>query len=182
MKQGVHIEQLLRWRTALAEREASPRPRAAELIAALRPWWERWPELFRARVVRLSAMPLAYGYAMAGSDRATGYPVPAMIVGSEDAEAYARVLYFSVRVWQLRLRFSLDDAALASHDAFEATLVDDASGIPIALARAERGQTGEYRLDATLPEQVAQAWETLRVTDRMPFRLILEPAVRVRAD
>ena len=31
----------------------------------------------------------------------------------------------------------------------------------------------EYRIDAELPEELARNWEALKVTDRMPFRLIL---------
>jgi hypothetical protein len=36
---------------------------------------------------------------------------------------------------------------------------------------------GEYPLDADLPEELAANWESLKVTDRMPFRFILRPAI-----
>lgn len=175
MKQGVRIEQLLHWRLALAEREAPPPPRAAELLEALRPWWERWPERWRDRVARLTAMPIALGFAKTPGERAGGYPVPAIVGGSEDRERYARVLYLAVRAGRVRLRFTLDDDTGTTHATVETTLVDADNGAPLVWAIAERAQTGEYRLEAALPAELREAWGALKVTDRMPFRFILEP-------
>jgi hypothetical protein len=172
------IEQLLRWRLALAEADAPPPPRAATLLALARPWWERWPERFRAQAERLRAMPLAYGYAMAGSPAPpghAGYPVPVLIAHASDTEAYARVLYFVVRDGRLRLRFALDGTPGAREPAFDAAFVGDASEQPLCVARAEQAQNGEYRVDVELPPDVAGSWASLKVTDRMPFRLILRP-------
>jgi len=172
------IEQLLRWRLALAEADAPRPPRAAELLALTRPWWERWPERFRAQAERLRAMPLAYGYAMAGPPSPTGpagYPVPVLIAQASDAEAYARVLYLVVRDGRLRLRFALHDAPGAPEPVFDAVFVGDVSEQPLCVARAEQAQSGEYRADVELPQDVAERWSRLKVTDRMPFRLILSP-------
>lgn len=178
MKRGVHIQQLLQWRQALAEREAPPAPRASVLLDALRPWFERWPERFAERASRLLAMPIAYGYAMASDERATGFPVPVVIMGDEDAESSARILYASVRAGRLRLRFSLNDAQHEDNAAFDVTFVAAESGAPITRGIAERSQTGEYRLDVELPDAIAAGWASLRVTERMPFRLLLEPTAR----
>jgi hypothetical protein len=172
------VEQLLRWRLALAEAEAPPPPRAAELLALTRPWWERWPDRFRAQAERLRAMPLAYGYAMAGppSQRGhAGYPVPVLLAQAGDVEAYARVLYLVVRDGRLRLRFALADTPGMLEPAFDAAFVDDGSERPLCVGRAERSQGGEYRVDMDLPPDIAGSWAPLKVTDRMPFRLILRP-------
>jgi hypothetical protein len=42
MKTEVSIEQLLRWRLALAKEEAPPPPGAAQLLDLARPWWEQY--------------------------------------------------------------------------------------------------------------------------------------------
>lgn len=182
MRQGVHIQQLLHWRLSLAEREASLPPRGAALLDALRPWWERWPERFAERASRLMAMPIAYGYAMASGERATGYPVPVVIMGTEDTQSSARILYVTVRAARLRLRFSLDDVQHAVNAAFDVTFVAADSGAPITQGLAERAQTGEYRLEVELPAEVAAGWASLRVTERMPFRLLLEPTERASGE
>jgi hypothetical protein len=179
------VEQLLRWRFALAEADAPSPPHAAELLALVRPWWERWPERFRAQAERLRPMPLAYGYAMAASPSPlghAGYPVPVLLAQATDTETYARVLYLVVRDGRLRLRFALDGAPgtpgapeTMFAAAFDAAFVGEASEQPLCAARAERAQSGEYRVDVELPPDVAGSWAPLKVTDRMPFRLILSP-------
>jgi hypothetical protein len=184
MQRGVSIEELLRWRLAEAEADAPAPPRAAELLALARPWWERWPERFRAQAERLRAMPLAYGYAMTTRQRGSaGYPVPVLIAHATDVEAYAQVLYLAVRDGRLRLRFALGgtppSATGSAESAFEATFVldvPDAPERPPFHGRAERSQSGEYRVDALLPAELVERWTPLKVTDRMPFRLILRPA------
>jgi hypothetical protein len=47
---------------------------------------------------------------------------------------------------------------------------------PILLASADLSGDNEYRVDVELPSELAAAWESLRVTDPMPFRFILRPA------
>lgn len=174
------IEQLLRWRLARAEADAPPAPRAARLLEQVRPWWELWPERFRSHVDRLGRMPLAYGYAMAAAELSrNGHPVPALIVRADEVETFARVLYFSVRDGRLRLRFQLD-AMSSSHPepVFETTFVPDRPGLPPFADAATLASSGEYRLDTELPTELVPEWTSLRVTDRLPFRLILRPTVR----
>jgi hypothetical protein len=47
---------------------------------------------------------------------------------------------------------------------------------PILSAQADLSGDGEYRVDVELPSELAAAWESLKVTDPMPFRFILRPA------
>ncbi len=46
---------------------------------------------------------------------------------------------------------------------------------PILFTHAVLTVDNEYRLDAELPAEFATSWETLKVTDQMPFRFILRP-------
>jgi len=177
---GVSIEQLLRWRLARAEADAPPAPRADWLLARARPWWDVWPEQFRAQVERLGRMHLAYGYAATDPRQArSGHPVPALISHTEDLEAFARVLYFSVRDGRLRLRFHLDGPTGRPEQAFEVTFVSDGGARPLLTADAVLSVDAEYRLDAELSPELERSWEPLRVTDPMPFRFILRPIAAV---
>ncbi len=175
MNTKISIEELMRWRAARAEAEAPPPPRAARLLELARPWWEVWPDQFRSLVERLGQVPVAYGHAMAepGKSR-TAHPVPTLIVrGEEQSQVFASVLYFSIGRGRLRLRFEIDPAHGRSDPAFEVTFIGATTTIPLFSSRATLSVANEYRLDADLPEKVAAEWERIRVTDRMPFRLIL---------
>ena len=59
-------------------------------------------------------------------------------------------------------------------------LLPEPESQPILTAHATESVTSEYRLDADLPGELARRWAGLKVTDRMPFRLILRPAAGVR--
>jgi len=177
MKREIDIEQLLRWRMERAEAGAPLAPRAAHLLDIARPWWETWPERFESYTRRLGALQISYGYAMSELHHGhTGYPVPTLIARDDDElEAPARVLYMSVRDGRLRLRFQIDPIP-APDRSFEVTFVSEAGLRPILSTSAELSVDGEYRLDVELPEELAATWESLRVTDQMPFRFILRPA------
>ena len=168
------IETLLRWRLARAEEEATPPPAASLLLKLARPWWETAPERFRAYRDRLARMPMAYGYAMTALERAA-HPVPTLIAEPEDVETWARVSYLHVRDGRLRLRFRLDAAPGSGAPAFESTFVSEAGERPLFTGRADLSQSGEYRIDVALPDDLTDGWTRLRVTDRMPFRFILHP-------
>jgi hypothetical protein len=177
MKTQISIEQLLRWRVALAETEAPPPPRAARLLELARPWWERYPRRFQSFLERVGKMEIAYGHAMAESRPAcTVHPVPALIVRSEEQiEACAQVLYLSLRDGQLRLRFQLKGGPEPADPGFEITFVSNMPARPLFSALATRSVDNEYRLDTELPPEIIEEWRHLRVTDRMPFRFILRP-------
>jgi hypothetical protein len=170
------IGRLLRWRLAHAEAEAPPAPRAARLLEAARPWWEVWPERFRAQVERLGQMQAGYAYAMTESRRGGGHPVPTLIGEPEERQTFARVLYFAVRDGKLRLRFQLESPPEKVEKGFEVTFVSDTLARPLLAANAAASVGDEYRLDAELSDELAASWAELKVTDRMPFRFILRPA------
>jgi hypothetical protein len=107
----------------------------------------------------------------------SGYPVPAVMVrATEELETSVRVLYFAIREGRLRLRFQLDAAVGDAHETFEVTFIADASARPLLSDNATLSVDNEYRIDAELSEELARDWASLKVTDRMPFRLILRSA------
>ena len=175
MTTKIPVEQLLRWRLERAEAEAPPAPRAARLLELARPWWETWPERFQSFVGRLSTIQVAYGHAMADATPSRGgYPVPTLLVNvAEEVEATARVLYLSVRDGRLRLRFQIETAASKMEPTFEATFVSNEGSRALFSAPATCSVDNEYRVDTELTVELARSWEQLRVTDRMPFGLIL---------
>jgi len=175
MSTRIPIEELLRWRVAKAETDAPPAPRAARLLEMARPWWEIWPERFQSFVERLGGIQVAYGHAMAEPGQArTGHPVPTLIVCAvEELETSVRVLYINVRDGRLRLRFQLDAGAVQDQESFEVTFVSDKPERPLLSAAAILSLESEYCIDTELCEELAHRWEQLKVTDRMPFRLIL---------
>ena len=169
------IQQLLRWRLARAEAEAPRAPSAAHLLKLAQPWWETWPEWFELLVQRVGRIETAYGYAMAEPSRnRSGHPVAALIVrGAEELETFARVLYINVRDGRLRLRFQLDAVCGQPLESFEVTFINDKDARPLLSAQAALSVDSEYRIDTEFSEELARDWELLKVTDRMPFRLIL---------
>jgi hypothetical protein len=81
----------------------------------------------------------------------------------------------SVRDGRLRLRFQLAPVP-RSDPAFEVTFVSESALRPILSAYADLSGDDEYRVDVELPTELVTAWESLKVTDPMPFRFILCPA------
>src|SRR6267143_3310338 len=175
MKTKIPIEQLLRWRLALAEAQAPPTPRAARLLELARPWWELWPQQFQSVLGRLSNIQIVYGHAMAEQQQSRlGHPVPAVIVRSvEEVETCASVLYLSVRDGRLHLRFQLAAAPGQPEPTFDVTFVSDPGARALFSVPAARSVDNEYRVDVELSDDLAGVWKQLKVTDRMPFRLIL---------
>jgi hypothetical protein len=176
VNQAMYIENLLQWRRQRAEAEAPPAPSGASLLKLLQPWWEMWPERFAESVRRLASIQLSYAYAMTQPPHGhTGHPVAALISREdEQQESPARVLYMNVRDARLRLRFQLAQVPMRDR-VFEVTFVSESGLQPILSAYAELSTDGEYRVDVELPSELAAAWESLRVTDPMPFRFILRP-------
>ena|SRR5688572_12692544 len=181
MKTETTMEKMLRWRLEQAGREAPPAPRASRLLALARPWWETLPDRATQLCARVSRIEMAYGHAMEhGDGRSAGYPVPVLLVhGDKEIEAAARLLYFTARDGELRLRFCLElppEAADASPaNTWEVTFVSS-EGTPLFVALAALSVEREYRIEAALPPALTEAWAALKVTNRMPFRFILGPA------
>jgi hypothetical protein len=160
-------------RAAGDERAAEAKFR--EGLELARMWWETWPERFQSLVARLGGTQIVYGHAMAESGQArTGYPVPTVVVrANEELETSVRVLYISIRDGRLRFRFQLNAAAQPAPEGFETTFISDKTAHPILSALATCSVDCEYRMDAELSEELAEDWASLKVMDRMPFRLIL---------
>jgi hypothetical protein len=177
MKLEPSVEQLLRWRLAHAEAEAPRAPGGSELLQFARPWWEVWPVHFQSVVEHLRGMQIVYGHAMAASNPARGgHPVPAIVFHKGlESEASARVLYFNLQNGRLRLRFKLDTASGRPAEAYEVTFVGEKANKPFLSTEATLSMADEYRIDVELSDGLARNWEPLKVTDRMPFRLILRP-------
>jgi len=177
MKSRILVEELLRWRLARAEAEAPPAPRAARLLELARPWWETWPERFQKLVERLGRLEISYGHAMAESRRVHGeHLVPALVVRTAtETETSARMLYLSVRDGQLRLRFQLSSGQDCSEQGYEVTFICRTSSQPLFSAPAARSMNSEYSLTERLSGELAGTWDVLKVTDEMPFRLLLRP-------
>jgi hypothetical protein len=176
MKNEISIATLLQWRLKQAETTAPPAPAPWRLLASVRPWWETWPEQFRAAAEQLGKIKMAYGYAMAAADQpGGGHPIPVLIIhGEEKMESSARVLYFHVHEGRLRLRFLLEDTVQPAPQGLEVTFVASQMH-PVISARAMLSVDNQYRMDIELPELLAQIWEQLRVTDQMPFQFIAHP-------
>jgi hypothetical protein len=175
MKSELPIEELLRWRLARAEAEAPPAPRAARLLELARPWWETWPEKFQALADRLASMQVAFGHAMAEQKSPrTSHPVAALIVGDgQESETTACVLYLNIREGRLRLRFKLEFSPGELPQKFQVTFVEEQGARALFIADAMLSSDSEYRLDAALSDELGRSWESLKVVDRMPFRMIL---------
>ena len=176
MRHEQDLEILLQWRRDRAEAEAPRAPSVAHLLKLVEPWWDKWPDLFAAAARRLGSMQLSYGYAMSHPHQGhSGHPVAALITnGDGEHEAPARILYVSVRDGRLRLRFHLAPVPRSDRQ-FELTFVSEALR-PMLSAQADLSGEGEYRVDVELPGDLAAAWESLKVTDPMPFRFILRPS------
>jgi len=180
MKTETSMEKMLRWRLEQAGNEAPPAPRASRLLALARPWWEILPERATQLCTRVGRIEIAYGHAMEhGVGRSAGHPVPVLLLRDEkEIEAAARVLYFTARDGELRLRFCLElppevtEAAPAA--TWEVTFVSH-EGVPLFVALAQLAVGREYRVEAAVPPALAEAWAGLKVTNRMPFRFILGP-------
>lgn len=173
------LQLLLHWRAEQAEMEAPPPPRASELLRRARPWWLRMPEEFDRGVARLFQTRLNLGYALEGGPaRQRGATVPALLPGPDGERlGYVRVTYLSIRDDRLRLRFTLDDQTARLDATLALTFVADPSGAPLLEAAAHEAGDHEYRAECPLPPELAAEWSRLRVTDAMPFRLIVRSDV-----
>ena len=176
MNTDLTIEHLLNWRMDAAAGAAPPPPRAARLLAGSRPWWERWPARFEHLSERLCGMEAGYGYAAtADPPPLGGCLLPTLIVQvREEVETSARLLYLQVRDGRLRLRFLVDAALAPIEGDLEATFIGESDGRPLFVAPVIASPGREFRIDTPVDESIASRWEALKVTDRMPFRLILQ--------
>ena len=179
MNTKMTARELLQWRLARAEAEAPPAPRASRLLELARPWWEKCPERFQKIAHQLNTIQMGYGHAKVelGSER-SGHIVPTLIVGPDrEIEASAQILHFDLRGSMLRLRFELGKAFHPLETAYEVTFFSNKTKQPLFSVTAQRAVGSEYWLNVSLTDTVRQSWQGIKVTDRMPFRLILRPEI-----
>src|SRR5580698_11194306 len=121
MKRKTSIQQLLRWRIAQSKASSPPAPKAAHLLQAARPWWEKQPKTFESQVEQLKRIKRVYGHALGATARSGhGNRVPALIVrGEEQSENYARITYFDVPDTRLLLSFKIENALRPVETAFQ---------------------------------------------------------------
>ena len=179
MKSKITIEELVRWRLEHAKAEAPVAPRATRLLELARPWWERSPQKFQSAVAELGRIQFGESHTMTRSNQRRGpKPVPALIVrGNENLANFARIRYFRVRDGKLRLRFKLETDIMPGELTFEATFMADTAATPLFFAAATVSASAEYDVNTGLPADLGQNWRQLKVTGRMPFRLILRSGI-----
>src|ERR1700733_12373404 len=127
MKPEKTVEELLRWRLEQARAEAPAPPIASQLLELARPWWEKWPEMFKSQVEHLSRIRVGCDSPATKPGRSSGgYAVPALIVrGVEKSEGLARVLEFNIRNDTLRFRFRLEPPMTLTESTLELTFISD---------------------------------------------------------
>ena len=175
VKRKIPLERLLRWRHQKAKADAPPAPSAAELIDLARPWWERRPEKFQLLIQRLNKIQVTYP--QAGSDLLENwYPVPVLVVhGAAKSETSARVVSYHLRERMMHLRFQLKTRMPPLESSFEATFISEIGGRVLFTTTASVFKKLEFTIDTELPTGIARDWKELKVTDPMPFRVILFP-------
>jgi hypothetical protein len=175
MSTKISVEELLGWRAEQSAADAPPVPRASRLLELSRPWWEIWPEKFKSIADQLGTVQMRYGHAMVdGAVGTSGRPIPAVLVAPDGRhEIVVHVLYLEIKESVLHLRFEIDAAAGALAPQFECILVSEANLGPLFSASAQGCVDREYFISTLVPESLAREWQDLKVTDQMPFRLIL---------
>jgi hypothetical protein len=177
MKRKTSIQQLLRWRLAQSKASSPPAPKAAHLLQAARPWWEKQPKTFESQVEQLKRIKSVYGHELGATARSShGNRVPALIVrGEERSENYARITYFDVPDTRLLLSFKIDTALKPVETAFQVTFISEAGARPLFCVAATVSAEANYVIETEILAEIASEWGQLKLKDQMPFRLILYP-------
>jgi hypothetical protein len=177
MKRKTSIQQLLRWRLAQSRASSPPAPKAAHLLRAARPWWEKQPKTFESQVEHLKRIKSVYGHTLGATTRGgNGNRVPALIVrGDEQSENYARITYFDVPDTRLLLSFKIETALRPVETAFEVTFISEADARPLFCAVATVSAEANYVIETEVLAEIASEWGQLKLRDPMPFRLVLYP-------
>jgi hypothetical protein len=165
----------LHWRLNRAELAAPPPPNSDLLIERLRPWWEAWPEKLAAMRGQLANLRVTYGHAaVAATPDRTHVPVPTIFVDDDGPTGtVAKLVFLSLRDRTLRIRFEIDGLPTDGASDLEITMIADLSPHSVVSAEASPVAPGEYRAEVDLPSELAEQWAELKVSDRMPFGLIL---------
>jgi hypothetical protein len=167
-------EEYLRWRFESMKAEAPAAPSAAQLIQRARPWWEKWPERFRALIGRLEKIQSGNDHNGGQSDGSGVHTVPVLMVrGEEETEDFARVLDFKVHDGKLHFRFQVAPSLASGVSSFEATFISYPVSRALLFTPAFGSSEIGYIAYTELPPELAEAWTLLNETVPLPFRLIL---------
>jgi hypothetical protein len=175
LKTKIPVKELLCWRLEKATAEAPPAPAAASLLALARPWWETSPARFQSAIQKLNSIPSAQAHSICESGHLpASNPMPTLILRTaEEQEASLRMLSIGVKNGRMQLSFQFETVAGPEEQEFELTFVSELTSKPLFRTHAAKSASGEYWLEAELPSELAENWKRLKVTDRLPFRLIL---------
>jgi hypothetical protein len=175
MSKKTPLEQLLRWRLKQAEAGAPPPPKAAQLLQSARPWWEKRPKDFRSQMGHLRKFQSANSHAATNKRRkGNGILVPALLVCKEvESENYALVTHLNLLETKLRLRFKLETKLPSVEQNLEVTFISNATLTPMFYVTTTVLADNTFQIDTELPVEIAKDWEQLKLTDPMPFGLII---------
>jgi hypothetical protein len=175
VKKKIPVEKLLRWRFEKARTEAPLPPSAASLVSFARPWWETSPERFQLVVRRLGSIQIAHGRPTSKSpqSRVRGRVPTLLVRTAEEIEISVCILSLSLNKGRMQISFKCETMPEPDEQMFEATLVSEGTSRPFLCALTDKSLDNDYRLSAKVPDDLAKEWERLKLTDRMPFRLIL---------
>ena len=177
MKSEQELGHVMRWVLHQSMEQAPSAPTADELLGQSQPWWETKAERFQKLVERLRTIQVAYGHASpVRPDGRDGQPVACILVRTdEETEILARPIYFSVRQGRLRFRFRFEATPPLNDPALELTFSVNEPGQTVFSATAHRSVENEYSLEVPLPPDLSDRWQGMKVTQPMPFRLIVRP-------
>lgn len=169
------VQEYIRWRFKSMKAEAPAAPSAAQLIERALPWWETWPERFRAIIRHLEKIQSGNDHNGDQSDLGSGvHVVPALMVrGETETEGYARVLDFKIRDDKLHFRFQVAPSVASGASTFEVTFISYPALHALLFTPAFGSSETGYISYTELPPELAGAWTLLNETDPLPFRLIL---------
>jgi hypothetical protein len=179
MSKKIPLEQLLHWRLEQAEASAPPPPKAAQLLRSARPWWEKRPKYFRSQIEHLRALQSAHSPSTTNKRRkGSGIPVPALVVRKKvESGNYALVSQLSVIENKLRLRFTLEPKLSPVDQNLEVTFISHATLSPMFYVTATVSADNTFQIETELPVDIAKAWQQLKLTNPLPFGLIIHSEV-----
>ena len=110
--------------------------------------------------------------------KGTGVPVPALLVYKEvESEIYALVTHLSLLETKLRLRFKLETKLSPVDQNLEVTFISNATLTPMFYVTTTVSADDTFHIETELPVEIAKDWEQLKLTNPMPFGLIIHSNV-----
>ena len=175
MSSKIPLEELLRWRLKYAEEGAPAPPKAVHLLQSARPWWEKRPKDFRLQMEHLRKIQSAHRRATTNKGRnSNGILIPTLLVRKEvESENYAFVTHLRVLETTLRLIFKVKAKLSPMDQNLEVTFISEATLRPMFCVATSISTDSTFQIDTEIPLEIAKDWKHLKLTDPMPFRLII---------